>query len=542
MNSDMKTILNKGVPVSARIDIRNADFVNMVTNKEKVTSIINANFRKFMDFIGTLGPSADINYFLTLSTIIDSQTLERKIIFSPSGYFSTLILTLNLNGILDGKKETEQLAFDQNVSMNKYRESLENRIKELRNVKNLNELKRKFPILFQKYQERLKEYQQYNSLTVKLNSLSRKDKREFINFYNKEQRKTIPGFNLQERLNSAMRFNIDIFVEECADGLTTLINNYGNIMHYINTHPIDFRKMNESDMNRLELYFVYRYLEMAEMVDVEDKQDYLYYVSNFFFEHKDLINSNLSIIVGNTDDMNIKYGNKHQFERIITPASLYERYRKLLVDNPNLRAIDFSHFDFKGMNVNEVENFMAEYLKDLSAQWEFLLPDNRSYEEEIVNKIKKSCKDVSEEERALHQARLLEIFMEKKKLYDSSDPFFRVKGKGTFDGYMGFIYPNGRVVLDKFYNDADNTKLADGDAIYAMDISEFYELSKLSKKEIIRNKLCKRYIHKGDWASRVFKNEIQATTVNNPVVEVRNLIRGGDVIDPEDCLPVSFKR
>ena len=274
---------------------------------------------------------------------------------------------------------------------------------------------------------------------------------------------------------------------------------------------------------------------MAEITNDEEKQDYLYYVSNYFTENKDLIDSDLSI------EVKSKKGTKFSGllpnftgRYVLTPRILYDRYCQLLVDNPNLRAIDFSHLDFHGMSVSEVKGFMDEYLKDLSANWEFLPPDDKSYEEETLKRIKNSGESMTEDERCCHQERLLELFIEKKELYDSSDPFFRVKGRDTFDGYIGFVYPNGRVVLDKFYDDADNGRLADGHAVYAMSIQEFYELSRLSKSEIIRNKLCNRYIHKGNWTDRVLREEILADTGIDPSVEVKELVKRGNITLPED--------
>jgi len=50
---------------------------------------------------------------------------------------------------------------------------------------------------------------------------------------------------------------------------------------------------------------------------------------------------------------------------------------------------------------------------------------------------------------------------------------------------------------------------------------------KLSKSEIIRNNLCKRYVHRGNWPERVLNNEINANTSENPSVVVRELVRKG---------------
>ena len=50
---------------------------------------------------------------------------------------------------------------------------------------------------------------------------------------------------------------------------------------------------------------------------------------------------------------------------IITPKILYERYKNVLKNNPNLRIIDFTREDFSDMTPQEIEKFMEEYLKDL---------------------------------------------------------------------------------------------------------------------------------------------------------------------------------
>lgn len=78
-------------------------------------------------------------------------------------------------------------------------------------------------------------------------------------------------------------------------------------------------------------------------------------------------------------------------EVIITPKILYDMYTKLLVDNPNLKMIDLSSFNFEGMNLDEVSAFMMAYLKDLGANWDFLEP-NSQVEEDITRKTKRSSK------------------------------------------------------------------------------------------------------------------------------------------------------
>ena len=63
-----------------------------------------------------------------------------------------------------------------------------------------------------------------------------------------------------------------------------------------------------------------------------------------------------------------------------------------------------------------------------------------------------------EEERQQKQEKLVELYMQKKDFYDRTDPFFRIIGKNTFEGYVGHIYTNGKVVLDKFFENSKNEK------------------------------------------------------------------------------------
>lgn len=537
MENVVSNSINKGVPVCTLVDIKSRDLLEISDNKEAVDRIIKREFDKYMDYVRGLCFSSDIDFFYTMAITVDEDTLERKIIFSPNGFISTLMFNLNYDNIcknFDGK--THIIGEGDLISLvDHFMVGLSARIDILKKIDAPNKLHIEFPLLYDKYQNKLKEVEQMKKIMVKLNGMSRKQKREYIKLFDMEQRKTIPGFSLNEYLNEAVSFSLEKFISDYCTTLKSLLDNSDKIMEYIYSHPINFDGLNDMGKNKLELYLAYQFLNMAELSGDDKKQDYLYYVSNYFAENKSLLDSNLSITIKNKTG--IKIGHllpKYNDSLFLTPRILYDRYCQLLVENPNLRAIDFSHLNFDGMSATEVKEFMTEYLKDLSANWDFLPPDDKTYEEEIIKKIRKSGDKLSDEDKNNHQNRLLELFMEKKELYDSSDPFFRVKGRDTFDGYIGFVYSNGRVVLDKFYDDAESGKLADGHAIYAMSIQEFYELSRLSKSQIIRSKLCNRYIHKGNWMDKVLQREIMLETGVDPSVEVKQLIKKCQVVLPEE--------
>ena len=121
--------------------------------------------------------------------------------------------------------------------------------------------------------------------------------------------------------------------------------------------------------------------------------------------------------------------------------------------------------------------------------------------------------------------------MDKKELYGSTDPFYRIKGINTFDGYIGFIYSNGKVMLDKFFENTKTGRLAFGEAIYIMDISDFYRLSHFPKKYLIRDSKVDRIIHSGNWQSKVLDVVNNNERINNPANDVKELLNSGKVTE-----------
>lgn len=61
-----------------------------------------------------------------------------------------------------------------------------------------------------------------------------------------------------------------------------------------------------------------------------------------------------------------------------------------------------------------------------------------------------------------------------------------------------------------------------------MNMQEFYELSKLSKTEIIRNNLCRRYVIE-IIEKKILENEIELETGEIPTITVRKLIKDGSL-------------
>jgi len=60
-----------------------------------------------------------------------------------------------------------------------------------------------------------------------------------------------------------------------------------------------------------------------------------------------------------------------------------------------------------------------------------------------------------------------------------------IMGLDTFSGYYAFVYPNGKVILEKFWENAETQNPAVESATYVMTIDNFVELSKMPKLALI---------------------------------------------------------
>lgn len=116
------------------------------------------------------------------------------------------------------------------------------------------------------------------------------------------------------------------------------------------------------------------------------------------------------------------------------------------------------------------------------------------------------------------------LLMEKKAFFESTSPILKIKGTNKMNGYYGFVYPNGKVVFEKFYNGRHFNIPTKNEAIYVMRIDNFKELSKYSKPEIIKfindteNPNVRRIYHTKNWKEKVI-NTINSKETNQQEIE-----------------------
>ena len=115
--------------------------------------------------------------------------------------------------------------------------------------------------------------------------------------------------------------------------------------------------------------------------------------------------------------------------------------------------------------------------------------------------------------------RAYDLLEEKLEYFSNTNPVIELFGIDTFTGYTAYMYSNGVVILEKLYKRIDTKNgreiivPAKDEAIYVMNYSEFIDLSKYTKPELMQeiidfqNPNVKRIYHtpNGSWKEKINK-------------------------------------
>lgn len=499
MNEIIENALNRGAPIDTPIMIDIYEFIRLFDSEklvEEYRKSVEEIVSKISNIIDMYGGSIILPTYVTISM---DENNNKVLCFSRENYFFSIF------GLLQGMKLEEiERIFDA-------RENFESLKEKVLSIKTEDELKGKLPRVYELYIDQLEANNNFLELEELLNDKSAplNIKLENLSRITNSFKRLYSDFDLEREQEFARRFTLTAYLKRLMQVVENMLDHFDEIVAIYDNHTLDLNVFNKEDADRLNLYMAAKFMKEVEREDVSDKQRYLFYLTNYFREN---VETQITRVKMKLDGCKT------------TPIILYERYKKLLVDNPDLLAVNFSYHDFKDMKKEEVEEFIVAYLAELSANWELIPSDDTSVEKSVRTIAKRKYRNISEEERKQKEEKLVNLYMQKKKFYDSTDPYFRIKGKQTFDGYVGYIYQNALVVLEKFYDNAKNSKIADNEAIYIIGMRDFYELSQHSKSYLIANHLCKRVIHKGLWQEKVLEYINKKNTGYTPVADTNQLI------------------
>lgn len=284
---------------------------------------------------------------------------------------------------------------------------------------------------------------------------------------------------------------------------------------------LDGCRMTEQNKNMVDnsIDYVKRYLDAVEYLRKENKG----YNCSMITRDKHSKKRKLVTI----HDIQIEY--EHLLAR--HPEFSFIEIRKdelsTLLRGQGLEDSKIESFDARSKDDQEILSKLLEKLrtdKELAAEWEFI--PKGSNEETTLKGHMPGVNPTS----PLKEDEKIRRMLIGKEYLENTNYVYKILGVNKFEGYVGYIYPNGAVVFEKYYENLTTRKVASSSATYVMNLYNFLELSKLSKQEIIHKIKedsyldVKRIFHRADmerWKSEV----LQAITGNDYTDEVINYIK-----------------
>lgn len=517
----MKTcndIINEGIPSLSPVNITNQELISISRLKEpEIMEVLLKQFDKVLDIID---PNKSMKMGVFNIPKIDtfvSYNGTKYFRFSPISYFKSRLEELNIK---------ENIRDINDIKENN--KNIQERIDKLLTIETESSLKNNYPILYKYYKIQKNRYSEMENeiQRIETSGLPEYKKKRYRIYLNNYIRQKFPTYDRQEMHRDARDFSVKEFCEYTYISYGMIFDHVEEIYKFIKSYAIDLEEL-QLNKDKLNLLVINKYLNNCylESSDLQIKQECINYVSTYFRKNEDK----------KTDDKlsvtSLRYIEPYIYEKI-TPKELYERYKAFLKMNPEIKVMNLDMVDFSKMNVFEIKDFIAECLKDLKANWD-IIPDGK-YDQELMDHLKTSYKGKANYHgHVVEEAQLLDMFIDKKEFFASTDPFFKIKGKNTFKGYIGYIYKNGKVVLDRYYHNPDTGKLAYGDAVYAMNVEDFYNISNYPRKVIMKilenDPTIDREEHRPGWQDKVRKIIESNNEKSKTVEEIKKLIKANKI-------------
>ena len=92
----------------------------------------------------------------------------------------------------------------------------------------------------------------------------------------------------------------------------------------------------------------------------------------------------------------------------------------------------------------------------------------------------------------------------RQQFYETNRPEMKLLGVLKYRGYAAYVYQNGKVMLDREYNE-NAISSASGNASFLVPAKDFIELSKKDKQELRNNPNVIVFNHNATWEQRVLE-------------------------------------
>ena len=317
---------------------------------------------------------------------------------------------------------------------------LDKRIAHLRQISNEGELRKDFPIIYQDLVDSRKYIEDIKSLK-RLDPVNAETYEEEEHYY----------------FGCALKHRLDRFLETQSEFYRRLVHQRQEYKELIESRSYNSYIREKIDVNKMILYVVWEYLMVCEGTrDTNTIKKYLALVEKYF-------------------------------------KSSYDKSVRI-----NVRGQEVSYY-----TVLVKYNQMKEKLKGdkIALPWEIVPKGNlpRRVIQPLSEKPRPEIYSLEETQRLRAKGR------EKQEFYENSGYVLFAEGKTQYNkGYVGYVYPNGKVFLDREYDDA-HPRSAEKDAIYIVDLEELEELSQLDKQALQKHPRVQRMIHSSTWRDRARK-------------------------------------
>ena len=469
-NNEVYSSVNKGIPNYVTIELSIKTLINECTfNKEQFINelkLLRDLYRSKIISINGYTKSQEY-FFDSFRIITNKKNAKTQIYISPNPFLIKLKTILNVkNSSLDFNDLT-------------LKKELLEKVEELKNIKSISELEQKFPIIYEDYKLAQETY-------PKIRTYARnnpKPRTEEI------QAKIDRQFHLYNAF--ALDTNFHYFISKQANMYRTLVVRRQFVERYTNDYPIDFRMFEGLDKNKFELYLADKYLIKAvNSTDDHEKQECIYYLATYIRENLTNKEEISDLKIKNDEGKDISFSN------------ILKRYKKFLQNNPLIRPLDEQRENFNGYHIKHVENHVRKYFFT-NVNWQ-IVPTGTEDEldKKVIKSLNRKYNYLSKEERERKILERFKMYERKKKYFENSNYLYKIFGINTFDGYIAYIYANGEVLMEKFFDDHANCLPTVGEAIYNIRVTDFEVLSKYSKLALIKDSRCKRIIHAGKWEKK----------------------------------------
>ena len=467
-------VFNKGIP-SERYMGFTLDLIghNCSFDNEKYIKAVTSELIELNDRIKD-ETKLDVECRKGLFAVTLDDTLEQKLTFSPQIFIISLLSDLDVETTIEDEMREDKML-----------QMARQRLSDLHKIKISSQLEKEFPKLFEayKYVEKMYndkiEMRKKYAIGKKLGTLDEDAYNRNLAKYNQILGKY--GFDKTS-------FNVKTFIENIYKRYAFILKteNYRKVTSVIRSSAIDMHKFDDClDKDKFELVMACSCLSNAYL-NPDDAISYISYLTQYFREHEEDMDSDLTVELNFIDE-------DKEFNRM----TLYKAYKEYLINHPEVKIVRKSADDFKGQTVEDVMAYLKSFKGELEVSWD-ILPAGES----LFERTRTGESSITDEERKQKEENKERILREKEKFFNDNKPYLVLKGKNSFLGYIGYIYPNAQVVLEKFYKNAKGTSIAE-DAIYIMKVEEFLDLSIKSKPEIIEKHLCQRVTHHRGWQGKV---------------------------------------